>query len=148
MLSKSPPNLESRMMLCAPVVAGLLPARAETLLHREHDEKSSSNFLYENSRLSEIPKAENKRLCMAVTKLLDVAVACMIGDMNEAALRAAEVCFHRAVAGRSHVPPRNPADYCAQMDADVIDWYLDNAQLMTRARDEAVNEIAGMRQRM
>lgn len=136
---------EPQKLLPAPRIAGLLPARAESL--RGSQDADSANFMYQNARLSEVPFPQQERLAKATTNLLDVAVAFALGELNEAALRAAEVVFHRAIAGRSPVQARNPAEYCAEMDADVLDWFQTASKSLVTARGDAIRELMTRRQR-
>ncbi len=109
-----------QLLLAAPRIAGLLPARCAT-----GQAEAQPTFTYQNARLAEMPTYERERFLSVTCKLLDVAVAFALGDMNEQTLRAAEALFHQTLTG--HAPPRarTPDAWRAERDASLLDWLLE-----------------------
>lgn len=62
--------------------------------------------------------------------------------LNENALRAAEVIFHRAAGGQSGVGTAGPKAYGAEVDADLMEWAIGASKRMAEARERAIREIA------
>lgn len=116
-------------LLCAPRIAGLLPARAGG-----HTDAAPS-FTFHDPRLAELSSVQRERLFDAARALLEIAVSFGVGTMNEDALRAAEVLFHRAAGGTSPARPTSPAAYKVEQDADLLAWYVDTAKHMAAARE-------------
>jgi|SRR5579859_3923899 len=133
------------LLLTAPNIAGLLPAQAQSLQDDEHGQQPI--FECCGPRLQRLSPTAREQLLTAIEKLLEVAVAFSLGEMNEAALRAAEVIFHRAIAGPSTPRPRNPIEYCAEKDADVLDWYLSQSQRAVSGQEEVRHDVAVLQER-
>lgn len=116
------------LLLPAPRIAGLIAATSVT---SQAPPKSSPDFTYRNASLTDLAAEERAQFIEAVTTLLDVAVAYVHGDMNDNALRAAQVLFHRQLTGHSpdrsgrHIGrPLHPTAYRAERDADLLDWWV------------------------
>ena len=112
------------LALPAPRIAGLLPAHVGPL------PKPSAEFTYHNAALTALSPERCDQLIDAVTTLLDVAVAHATGEMNDNALRASQVLFHRQLTGHSPEgpgrqagKPTHPTAYRAERDADMLEWW-------------------------
>ncbi len=104
---------QTLLMLAAPQIAGLLPARVPLA--------APDPFIYVNPRLAELPDAQQERLFEAAQTLLDVAVGRALDELNDHALNTALALFRRAVTGRP-MRPANPAQYNAEHDATLLEW--------------------------
>ena len=105
------------LLLPAPHIAGLIAATSVT-------SKPSAEFTYRNPTLAALPAEHRSQFIDAVTTLLDVAVAYAHGDLNDNALRAAQVLFHRQLTGHSPDRPLTPTAYRAERDAELIEWWV------------------------
>ncbi len=129
-----PPPL---LMLCAPRIAGLLPARVP----EPEAPPDLKMFTYTHPGLAELPAAERERLLDGAKTLLDVALDFALHGLGEDALRAAEVVFHRAAGGH---PPKHfsgPTAYNAEVDADVMTALVDLSRIRIPTREEARREL-------
>ncbi len=104
-----------QLMLPAPRIAGVLPARVGQL------PPDAPPFVYSDLRLTEISPEQRDRLYTAARTLLDVAVAHSLDAMNDHALNTALALFRRAVTGQP-MRPRNPAQFNAEMDVTLLEW--------------------------
>ncbi len=129
------------LLLSAPKIAGLLPAQAESLHINDAPDTSKGSFTYSNARLADVPESQCERLTAGMQALMDVAVAYALDEVNEAALRAAEVLFHRAAGGSIPAHPRSPQAYCAERDAELVDWWSQTARRLDLVRREIVVQI-------
>jgi len=99
-------------------IAGLLPARVPS---SEPPSDAPAPFIFDRPALAELTAAQREHLYDATNVLLEIAVEFMIGVLNEEAIRAAEVLFHRAVGGKSSIRPLSPAAFNAEIDADWLE---------------------------
>lgn len=133
------------LLLPAPKIAGLLPARVGVEPEQAATQPVSA-FIYDTPQLAELPTEKRECLLDAARTLLDVAVGFVLDDLNEDALRAAQVLFHRQIVGHSPRRPMNPVTYRAERDADILEWALSAAkasrQLAERREARAERERA------
>jgi hypothetical protein len=106
-------------MLSAPQIAGLLPARVESSQKQTND--FLPPFIFDRPALADLPAAQRIGLFEATEVLLEIALGFMLGGLNEEALRAAEVVFHRAAGGQSVIRPLGPQAFNAECDADWLE---------------------------
>ena len=99
-------------------IAGLLPARVPS---SEPPPAPFSPFIFDRPALADLTAAQREHLYDATNVLLEIAVEFMLGVLNEEAIRAAEVLFHRAVGGKSSIRPLSPAAFNAEIDADWLE---------------------------
>ena len=133
------------LLLPAPRIAGLLAARSVSSPGQANQAPTSSaEFTYHNGGLTRLSAEQCAEFMDAVTTLLDVAVAYANGDMNDNALRAAQVLFHRQMTGHSPEGPGrldgrpiHPTAYRAERDADMLEWWA-GARKRLGARGKAV----------
>jgi len=125
----------SPLLLPAPRIAGLIAATSVT-------SKPLPEFTYRNARLADLSAGRRAQLIEAATTLLDVAVAVMCGDMNDSALRAAQVLFHRQLTGHSPDRPLNPVAYRAERDADLLDWWVGASRRLSASEAVTQQRIA------
>jgi len=100
-----------------PPIAGLLPARVPS----SEPPKQAAPFIFDRPTLTDLTAQQREHLYDATNVLLEIAVEFMIGALNEEAIRAAEVLFHRAVGGKSSLRPLSPAAFNAEIDADWLE---------------------------
>jgi hypothetical protein len=119
------PHFPTLLLLPAPRIAGLIGATSVTSLPGQASQPptSSPEFVYRNAALTELSPERCAQFIDAVTTLLDVAVAYAHGDMNDNALRAAQVLFHRQLTGHSPDRPLTPLAFRSERDADLLDWW-------------------------
>ena len=98
-------------------IAGLLPARVLS----SEPPKQVAPFIFDRPALADLSAQQREHLYEATNVLLEIAVEFMIGALNEDAIRAAEVLFHRAVGGKSSIRPLSPAAFNAEIDADWLE---------------------------
>src|SRR5579864_1788226 len=122
------------LLLPAPRIAGLIAATSVT---SEPPPKLSPEFTYRNATLTDLSTEQHTRFTDAVTTLLDVAVAYTHGAMNENALRAAQVLFHRQLTGHSPDRPLTPVAYRAERDADLLDWWVGATRRLAASEEAA-----------
>ncbi len=143
-LTLFPPNMP--LLLSAPKIAGLLmpPRPSEPPPPEPEAEPVARVFTYRHARFAELTEGEYAAFIRATDILLEVGVNYMLGVMNEDALRAAEIVFHRGVGGAKSKYPLNPEAYSAERDADFIGLavrlpraFSDEARDRARARMEA-----------
>jgi len=99
--------------------------------------------------LADLTPVQREHLYEATNVLLEIAVEFMIGVLNEDAIRAAEVLFHRAVGGKSTVRPLSPQAFNAEIDADWLEMLAraKRARPMTYAdATETVRQAQAQRQ--
>ena len=118
------------LALPAPKIAGLLPAHAGQASQAPTG-TSAAKFTYRNAALARLSAERCAQLIDSVTMLLDVAVAYANSEMNDNALRAAQVLFHRQLTGHSpdgpgrhNGRPIHPTAYRAERDADMLEWLV------------------------
>ena len=110
------------LMLALPApapIAGLLPARVPS--SEPPKQAAPAPFIFDRPALADLTAAQREHLYEATNVLLEIAVEFMIGVLNEEAIRAAEVLFHRAVGGKSSIRPLSPAAFNAEIDADWLE---------------------------
>src|SRR5579859_5396374 len=127
------------LLLPAPRIAGLIAATSAT---SEPPSKPSPEFTYRNAMLTDLSADRRAQFIDAVTMLLDVAVAYAHGDMNDNALRAAQVVFHRYLTGHSPDRPLNPVAYRAERDADLLDWWAGASRRLAASEEAGRQRIA------
>ena len=98
-------------------IAGLLPARVPS----SEPPNAPAPFIFDRPALADLSAQQREHLYDATNVLLEIAVEFMIGALNEDAIRAAEVLFHRAVGGKSSIRPLSPAAFNAEIDADWLE---------------------------
>jgi len=108
------------LMLAAPRIAGLLPARVPSSAAAEPP-PACQPFVFDRPALAELSTAQRTSLYDAAETLLDIAVEFMLGTFQEDTLRAAEVVFHRAAGGQSAIRPLGPQAFNAENDADWLE---------------------------
>jgi len=109
------------LMLALPAptpIAGLLPARVPS---SEPPPNAPVPFIFDRPALADLSAQQREHLYDATNVLLEIAVEFMLGALNEEAIRAAEVLFHRAVGGKSSIRPLSPAAFNAEIDADWLE---------------------------
>ena len=119
--SVSPSYWHFPPMLALPApapIAGLLPARVPS---SEPPPNAPAPFIFDRPALADLTTQQREHLYDATNVLLEIAVEFMIGALNEEAIRAAEVLFHRAVGGKSSLRPLSPAAFNAEIDADWLE---------------------------
>lgn len=131
LLPENPP-----LLLSAPKIAGLLPAKTE---HKNRQEESPTAFTYHNSTIATLSSAQFNRFSEAAARLLDAAIAALTGGINEDELRTAEARFHLDITGK---PIRTSQLHLAELDADLIMWMEDSAARMASARRDSEREMA------
>jgi len=107
-------SAQQPLMLPAPRIAGLLPARVPSSAEPPPD---CQPFVFDRPALAELSTTQRASLYEAAETLLDIAVEFMLGTFQEDALRAAEVVFHRAAGGQSAIRPLGPQAFNAESDA-------------------------------
>ena len=133
-----------QLMLPAPQLAGLLPARVPSSYAAEPPPPACQPFVFDRPALAELSTAQRANLYEAAETLLDIAVEFMLGAFQEDALRAAEVVFHRAAGGKSAIRPLGPAAFNAENDADWLDLLAraKRARPITPAEAESIVQQA------
>jgi len=118
---------QAQLLLAAPHIAGLLPARVPSSeVPPQHD--APLQFIFDRPALADLTDQQRERLYESANVLLEISIEFMIGAFNEDALRAAEVMFYRGVGGKSAIRPLGPKAYNAEQDADLF-------TLMARAKE-------------
>ena len=120
--SVSPSYCRFPPMLALPApapIAGLLPARVPS--SEPPKQAAPAPFIFDRPTLADLSTQQREHLYDATNVLLEIAVEFMIGALNEDAIRAAEVLFHRAVGGKSTIRPLSPAAFNAEIDADWLE---------------------------
>ncbi len=108
---------QPQLLLAAPRIAGLLPARVPSSeVPPEPD--APLRFIFDRPSLADLTDQQREHLYESTSKLLEIAIEFMVGTFNEEALRAAEVIFHRGVGGKSALRPLGPKAFNAEVDAD------------------------------
>jgi len=100
-------------------IAGMLPARVPS--SETPKQAAPVPFIFDRPALADLTTTQREHLYNATNVLLEIAVEFMLGTLNEEAIRAAEVLFHRAVGGKSIVRPLSPAAFNAEIDADWLE---------------------------
>ncbi len=109
---------QPHLMLNAPHIAGLLPARVPS---SEPPPNVPAPFIFDRPALADLTAVQREHLYEAADVLLEMAVEFMVGTFSEDALRAAEVIFHRGVGAKSALRPLGPAAFNAEVDADWLE---------------------------
>ena len=118
--SASYSHFSPMLALPAPApIAGLLPARVPS--SEPPKQAAPAPFIFDRPALADLSAQQREHLYEATNVLLEIAVEFMIGALNEDAIRAAEVLFHRAVGGKSSIRPLSPAAFNAEIDADWLE---------------------------
>jgi len=131
------------LALPAPRIAGLLPARTP----RPASDPPSPVFTFTDARLSELDSLHRDRIFAAITMLFNVAVGHALNDLNDQALNAALTLVRRSITGERMLPI-NPAQYCAEVDADLLEMLVGAEQRQTARRVQVDRELAAIRARM
>ena len=137
-IALSPP-----LMIDAPKIAGLLPARAASLVEKETEALDAPSFTYTSTRLKELSVRRTEVLFQAMRTLIDIAVSFALEESNEAALRAAEVVFHRAAGGTTPIRPWTPEAYRAERDAVLVDWWIETSHSHGFVSDKNIAIVEG-----
>lgn len=87
------------LLLAAPKIAGLLPARVGT-------PEPPVTFSHENPGFAALPESTRAKLFEAVAGLLDAAAECLLTGADEVILLHAEALVRNAVLGEGSMPPR------------------------------------------
>src|SRR5579859_6741135 len=104
------------LMLPAPKVAGLLGSGTP--------QPDPATFTFTDPRLATLNADERQKFADAAQNLLNVALRFAADELNEDALRAAQVLFHRKLTGHSPKRPLTPTAFKAEGDADMLDVML------------------------
>ena len=138
---------ESPLLLPAPKIAGLLgTGETERASHdgrASHDhymggaekDADQARFTFVDWRLATLDAEQRRRFSDAAQTLLGVALRFAIDEMNEDALRAAQVLFHRKLTGHSPRRPMTPVAFRAEGDADLLDVLLSHEKRRTEQDD-------------
>jgi hypothetical protein len=126
----------------------LLPAPPRRLLlsapkdyHHKHDNRQKQapiTITYTHDLLPDLTEAQQRQLVHAMTTLLDVSVAHLLGLLNTDAFRAAQVAFSREITGQNPPRPHTPSAFNADMDAWLVDHMImsGRGEKAARERDE------------
>jgi len=129
----------SRLLaLPAPKIAGLLPSGLKP---------TPAPFVFDRPVLAELSVSQRERLYEAAAVLLEIAVEFMVGTFNEAALRAAEVMFHRAAGGASAIRSVGMTAFNAEVDADWFEFVANARRARPLSDTQAESIIAQVRAR-
>lgn len=127
----------SILLLAAPRIAGLLPARAGS------DSAPADTFTYRSTELAALAASDRTRILENITALLDTAIRFVQDKVDISALLFAEDKFHQALSDTARVPP----EYQRRADIqDKISEFMEDAQERIAARyAEIEEETAAMR---
>jgi|SRR5579859_113279 len=91
---------------------------------REKGAGDEGTFTFTDPRLATLNTEQHQKFSEAAQTLLNVALRFTIDELNEEALRAAQVLFHRKLTGHSPKRPMTPTAFKAEGDADMLDVML------------------------
>src|SRR5438045_2276765 len=90
-----PPSVP--LLLCAPRIAGLLPAHIAPPPPKLESSPRSESFVYANPRLKKLAPDSHDTFFTNVCDLLDTALKVLTGESDEFALLLAGRLFHDAI---------------------------------------------------
>ncbi len=133
-----PPPL---LMLPAPRIAGLLPARVAVTSGEPPPAPDLSIFTYTHPGLAELPTAQREKLLNGAKVLLDVALDFALNGLAEDALRAAEVLFHRAAGGQPPKHFKSPKEFSIDHQSKLMEIMIAVSNVPVITREQAEREL-------